>query len=84
MTKKRPKPQEEVQEPVETAVEAQPETVEPELAEAASADAVEPSDEPAVSIGAVDEVDEEIPCITEENVVASNGEAVDSEGKKAE
>ena len=29
-------------------------------------------------------LNKEIPCITAENVVASNGEAIDSEGKKAE
>lgn len=52
--------------------------------ELASAETVEIPDKTDASADNANEVDEEIPCITEENVIASSGEAVDSEGKKAE
>ncbi|MBQ2994262.1 MAG: hypothetical protein IJD56_02060, partial [Peptococcaceae bacterium] len=71
--KKRPKPQQDA--------EAQQTEAQPESA-LEQAEPVEENDVPETTEAA--DTNEEIPCITAENVVASNGETVDSEGKKAE
>ena len=82
MKKKRPKPQQDAEAQAE---EAKAEAAEDRAEEtAASAEPAEVSADTETPAGAEGKVDEEIPCITAENVVASNGEAIDSEGKKAE
>ena len=77
MKKKRPKPQQDAEAQAEEAKDHVEET-------AANAEPAEVSADTETPADAEDKEDEEIPCITAENVVASNGEAIDSEGKKAE
>ena len=82
MKKKRPKPQQDAETQAE---EAKAEAAEDRAEEtAASAEPAEVSADTETPADAEGKEDEEIPCITAENVVASNGEAIDSEGKKAE
>jgi hypothetical protein len=73
MKKRRPKPQ-------DAAVsEANSEDVPLEAQAAEAGEAVEP-----VQASETEDAIEEIPCIREENVVASKGEPVEGETKKAE
>ena len=86
MKKKRPKPQpdsEAIAADANTEVEAVPTVeAEPATADDTVEDAVIAATDDTIEESA--SVGEEIPCIREENVVASNGEAEDSESKKAE
>jgi hypothetical protein len=79
MKKRRPKPQD------AAASEVNSEDVPPEAQAAEAEEAVE-TVQAAESVQASETEDaiEEIPCIREENVVASNGEPVEGETKKAE
>jgi cell division protease FtsH len=79
MKKRRPKPQD------AAASEVNSEDVPPEAQAAEAEEAVE-TVQAAESVQAseTDDAIEEIPCIREENVVASNGEPVEGETKKAE
>ena len=79
MKKRRPKPQD------AAASEANSEDVPLEAQAAEAEEAVETvQDAESVQASETEDAIEEIPCIREENVVASNGEPVEGETKKAE